>query len=113
MGDCLFCKIIKGEIPSDKVYEDDRVLVFKDIEPQAPVHLLAIPKTHIQSAAHITPENSAEAAYLFEVIAKVTAEQKLDKGFRLVSNCGEHGKQTVPHLHVHILGDRQMAWPPG
>lgn len=113
MSDCLFCKIIAGEVPSNKVYEDDRVLVFHDIDPKAPVHLLAIPKRHIRSAADITSENSGEVAYLFEVIAKVAAAQHLTKGYRLVSNIGEHGQQSVPHLHIHILGDRQMAWPPG
>ena len=111
--DCLFCKIAAGEIPSTKVYEDEKVLVFRDIDPQAPVHLLAIPKEHIESAAEITPQNSAIVAYLFEVIARVAGEQKLDKGFRVVSNCGEHAQQSVPHLHFHLLAGRQMAWPPG
>jgi len=111
--DCLFCKIAAGDIPSEKVYEDDKVLVFRDIQPQAPTHLLAIPKTHIESPADITGENSGYVAHLFEVIARVAAEQGLEKGFRVVSNCGEDGQQSVPHLHFHILGGRQMAWPPG
>lgn len=113
MGDCLFCKIAAGTIPSDKVYEDERVLVFRDISPQAPVHLLAIPKAHIRSVADISPDNSADVAHLLEIVAKVAAEQKLDGGFRVVSNIGELGQQTVAHLHFHILGGRQMAWPPG
>jgi len=111
--DCLFCKIIAGEIPASKVYEDERALVFGDIDPQAPVHLLVIPKEHIPGAADISAHNSETVAYLFEVIAKVSAQQGLDKGFRVVCNCGEHGQQSVPHLHFHLLGGRQLAWPPG
>lgn len=113
MNDCLFCKIAAGTIPSRKAYEDERVLVFEDIDPQAPVHLLAIPKAHIRSVADISRENSADIAWLLEVVARVAAEQKLDDGFRVVSNIGEFGQQSVEHLHFHILGGRQMAWPPG
>ena len=110
---CLFCSIAEGSIPSKKVYEDDLALVFHDIAPVAPVHLLVIPKTHIQSAADVTPENSAVIAHLMVVIAKVAGEMGLDNGFRVVSNCGKDAQQSVDHLHYHILGGRQLAWPPG
>lgn len=107
--DCIFCKIAAGEIPSTKVYEDDNVLAFKDINPLAPVHILVIPKTHIESAAEITADNSAVVAHIFEVIAKIAKEQGIDKdGFRVVSNCGENGCQSVKHLHFHILGGKKL-----
>ncbi len=107
--DCIFCKIAAGEIPSTKVYEDEKVLAFKDINPLAPVHILVIPKTHIESAAAITSENSAVVSYIFEVIAKIVKEQGIDKdGFRVVTNCGENGCQSVKHLHFHILGGRKL-----
>ncbi|MGN1135509.1 MAG: histidine triad nucleotide-binding protein [Oscillospiraceae bacterium] len=107
--DCIFCKIAAGEIPSTKVYEDDKVLAFKDINPLAPVHILVIPKTHIESVAEITAENSAVVAHIFEIIAKVAKEQGIDKdGFRVVSNCGENGCQSVKHLHFHILGGKKL-----
>lgn len=107
--DCIFCKIAAGEIPSTKVYEDDKVLAFKDINPLAPVHILVIPKTHIESAAEITADNSAVVAHIFEVIAKIAKEQGIDKdGFRVVSNCGENGCQSVKHLHFHILGGKKL-----
>lgn len=111
--DCTFCKISAGEIPSQKVYEDNRMMVFKDIQPQAPVHLLAVPKTHIESVEEITPENSMVVAHIFTVIARISKEQGLGEGYRVVTNCGEHGQQTVPHLHFHIIGGRQLSWPPG
>lgn len=107
--DCIFCKIAAGEIPSTKVYEDDKVLAFKDINPLAPVHILVIPKTHIESAAEITADNSAVVAHIFEVIAEIAKEQGIDKeGFRVVSNCGENGCQSVKHLHFHILGGKKL-----
>lgn len=107
--DCIFCKIAAGEIPSTKVYEDDTVLAFKDINPLAPVHILVIPKTHIESAAQITADNSAVVAHIFEVISKIAKEQGIDKdGFRVVSNCGENGCQSVKHLHFHILGGKKL-----
>lgn len=107
--DCIFCKIAAGEIPSTKVYEDEKVLAFKDINPLAPVHILVIPKTHIESAVAITSENSAVVSYIFEVIAKIVKEQGIDKdGFRVVTNCGENGCQSVKHLHFHILGGRKL-----
>ena len=113
MDDCLFCKIAAGEIPSKKLYEDDKVLVFHDIDPQAPFHILIIPKEHIQSAACINSENSGIVAYIFEIAAKIAKEQKLENGFRLVNTCGEQGGQTVNHLHFHMLAGRNLGWPPG
>ena len=113
MENCLFCKIAAGEIPSNKIYEDDKVLAFYDIEPQAPVHFLVIPKEHICCADAIDSSNSAIVAYIFEVIAKIAKEPKLEKGYRIVNNCGEEGGQTVKHLHFHVLGGRLLAWPPG
>ncbi len=113
MDDCLFCKIIKGEIPSAKVYEDDSVFAFRDINPQAPVHILVIPKIHIKSAAEITPENSAVIAHIFEVIALIAKQEGLDDGFRVVNNCGDIANQTVKHLHFHLMGGRNFTWPAG
>jgi len=107
--DCLFCKIISGEIPSKKVYEDEQVYAFYDINPQAPVHILVVPKMHIESAAEITSENSAVVAHIFEVIAKLAKAFSLGEGFRVVSNVGKHGAQTVKHLHFHVLGGKQMS----
>ncbi|MGI5979465.1 MAG: histidine triad nucleotide-binding protein [Oscillospiraceae bacterium] len=109
MSDCLFCKIINGEIPSDKLYEDDRVIAFRDIHPQAPVHFLVVPKKHIAAASDITPENSAEVAYVFETIAKLAKQEHLDDGFRVINNCGENAGQTVPHLHFHVLAGKPMG----
>ena len=109
MENCLFCKIIAGDIPSTKVYEDETVLAFRDIAPQAPAHILVIPKTHIASVAEISAENSAVVAHIFEVIAKIAAQEGLTQGYRVVSNCGDHAGQTVKHLHFHILGGRQLT----
>lgn len=109
MNDCLFCKIVAGDIPSTKVYEDETVLAFRDIAPQAPCHILVIPKSHIASVAQITPENSAVVAHIFEVIAQIAAKEGLEEGYRVVSNCGAHAGQTVHHLHYHILGGKQLA----
>lgn len=107
--DCLFCEIAKGNIPSTKVYEDETVLAFKDINPMAPVHILVIPKEHIaDSAADITPENSSAIAHIFEIIAKIAKEQGLDNGFRVITNSGEDGAQSVNHIHFHILGGRKL-----
>lgn len=113
MNDCLFCKIIKGEIPSSKVYEDEQVYAFNDIDPQAPVHILIIPKEHIASAAEITSENSHLVAHIFEVAAKIAKEQNFKDGFRIVSNCGDSAGQSVKHLHFHLLSGRDFTWPPG
>ena len=112
MEDCLFCKIAGGEIPSKKVYEDDQVYAFYDIDPQAPVHFLVIPKAHIDSVSAVTAENSAVVAHIFEVIAKLAKELHLDS-YRVVSNIGEQAGQSVFHLHFHVLSGRDMTWPPG
>ena len=109
MPDCIFCKIIAGEIPSDKVFEDEKVIAFRDIHPQAPVHILVVPKTHIKSAAEINADNSVEIARCYEVIAKIAQQEKLDDGFRVVNNCGENAGQTVPHIHFHILAGRPLG----
>ena len=109
MENCLFCKIIAGDIPSTKVYEDDAVLAFRDIAPQAPTHILVIPKTHIPSVDGITAENSAVVAHIFEVIPQIAKAEGLENGYRVVSNCGADAGQTVPHLHFHILGGRQLT----
>lgn len=107
--DCLFCEIAKGNIPSTKVYEDETVLAFKDINPMAPVHILVIPKEHIaDSVADITVENSATIAHIFEIISKIAKEQGLDNGFRVATNSGEDGAQTVNHIHFHILGGKKL-----
>ena len=111
--DCLFCKIINGEIPSNKVYEDDQVFAFRDIEPQAPTHILIIPKQHIKSAAEIDESNSAVVAHIFEVAAKIAKQEGLDEGFRIVNNCGYIAGQTVKHLHFHLMGGREFGWPAG
>ncbi|MBQ2904520.1 MAG: histidine triad nucleotide-binding protein [Clostridia bacterium] len=110
--DCLFCKIINGDIPSSKVYEDDKVLAFNDIEPQAPVHILIIPKEHIASAAEINAGNSGLVAHVFEVAAKIAKEKNLD-GFRIVNNCGDSAGQTVKHIHFHLMSGREFTWPAG
>ena len=111
--DCLFCKLINGDIPSTKVYEDDMVYAFNDIDPKAPFHVIVIPKKHITSAADITNENSSYISAIFEAIAKIAKENNLEKGFRVVNNCGEDGGQTVGHIHSHLLARRNLAWPPG
>lgn len=111
-NDCLFCAIAAGEIPSKKVYEDDLCYAFYDIDPQAPVHFLVIPKAHIPSVAGIDESNSAVVAHIFAVIAKVTKELGLDS-YRVVSNIGEQAGQSVRHLHFHVLSGRDMTWPPG
>ena len=107
MSDCLFCKIAAGEIPSNKVYEDEKVFAFYDIAPQAPTHFLVIPKAHIASCGAITEENADMVAHIFKVISKVTKELGVTD-FRVVSNCGEQAGQTVHHLHFHVLGGKQL-----
>ena len=108
MSNCLFCKIIAGEIPSTKVYEDETVFAFRDIAPQAPTHILVVPKTHIDSCNGISAENSAVVAHIFEMIPKIAAEEGLVNGYRVVTNCGVDAGQTVPHLHFHILGGKAL-----
>ena len=109
MTDCLFCKIVAGEIPSTKVYEDEKVLAFRDIAPQAPTHILVIPKAHMDSCNAVTAENSAVVAHIFQVIPQIAQAEGLVNGYRVVSNCGSDAGQTVPHLHFHILGGKQLA----
>lgn len=107
--DCIFCKIINGDIPSNKVYEDDTVLAFHDIAPQMPVHVIVIPKTHIASAAEVNQDNSAVIGHIFEVIPKIAKDLGLDNGFRIINNCGKDGGQTVNHIHFHILGGKTLG----
>ena len=109
MENCLFCKIVAGEIPSTKVYEDEKILAFRDIAPMAPVHILVIPKTHIGSVAEISGENSDIVAHIFEVIPQIAKAEKLEGGYRVVSNCGDDAGQTVHHLHFHILGGKELS----
>lgn len=111
--DCIFCKIAAGDIPAKKAYEDESVIAFYDLEPQAPVHILIIPKEHIASCADITSENSAVVAHVFEVAAKLGKELGLDNGYRIVNNCGKDGGQTVHHIHFHFMGGREFGWPAG
>ncbi len=109
MENCLFCKIVAGDIPSTKVYEDELVLAFRDIAPMAPTHILVIPKAHIGSVAEVTADNSAVVAHIFEVIPAIAKSEGLDNGYRVVSNCGDDAGQTVHHLHFHILGGRKLT----
>lgn len=111
--DCLFCKIAAGEIPSTKVYEDEFVYAFLDIDPKAPFHCIIIPKEHISGADMINNENGHLIAKVFEAVAKIAKQENLHKGFRVVNNCGEDGGQTVGHIHFHLLARRNLAWPPG
>lgn len=115
MSDCIFCKIAAGEIPAQKVFEDDFVVAFRDLNPQAPVHVLIIPKKHVASVKNLTDDDKNLVAHIFvDVAKKIAAELGIaDGGFRLVINTGDDGGQTVHHLHVHLLGGRKMTWPPG
>lgn len=106
--DCLFCKIIKGEIPSSKVYENEYVYAFNDINPMAPVHVLVVPKAHIKKTDEITEENSVYVAKIFEAVAEIAKQLGLEKGYRVITNCGEDGCQSVMHLHFHILGGKKL-----
>jgi len=109
MSDCIFCRIAKGEIPCSQVYQDDRVLAFKDINPLAPVHILIIPKQHIESAQAIDESNSQLVGYIFEKIPQIAKAAGIaDSGYRVISNIGKDGGQAVPHLHFHILGGRKL-----
>jgi len=109
MEDCIFCRIIAGDIPSSKVYEDDSVYAFRDINPQAPVHILVVPKQHIACADDISAENSLKVARCYEAIAKIAKQEKLANGYRVINNCGADGGQTVMHLHFHILGGVKLS----
>lgn len=113
MADCLFCKIAAGAIPVTRVYEDDEVLCFPDLHPQAPTHLLLIPKRHLASLADSVASDSALLGKLLGAAAQVAKAQRLERGYRVVGNAGEDGGQSVPHLHLHLLGGRPMTWPPG
>ncbi|MBE8954431.1 MAG: histidine triad nucleotide-binding protein [Quinella sp. 2Q5] len=115
MSDCIFCKIAAGEIPAQKVFEDDSVVAFRDLSPKAPVHVLIVPKKHVASVAAFKAEDKDLAAHIFvDVVPKLADELGVsDAGFRLVINTGDDGGQTVHHLHVHLLGGRKMTWPPG
>ncbi len=106
---CLFCKIINGDIPSTKVYEDEDVFAFRDINPQAPVHVLVLPKKHIACASQINAENSALVGKCFEAVAKIASAEGLEKGFRVINNCGKDGGQSVMHLHFHLIGGRKLS----
>lgn len=111
MDDCLFCKIINKQIPSDIVYEDDKVIVFKDIQPAAPVHVLIVPKTHITSIMDITEQNRDIITHVYGVATKLAKDLGIDeKGFRVIVNCGDDGGQTVKHLHFHLIGGKTLAW---
>ena len=107
--DCIFCKIVAGEIPSNKVYEDDKVLAFRDIAPMAPTHILVIPKDHIPSVDSVNAENADVVAHIFTVIPRIAEAEGLTGGYRVVSNCGDDAGQTVKHLHFHILGGRKLT----
>jgi histidine triad (HIT) family protein len=113
-GDCLFCKIVAGEIPSKEAYSTENTYAFADISPVAPVHVLVIPRVHIENAAHIEPEHAPLIVEMFAT-ARLVAEREgiLDSGYRLVFNVGSHALNSVPHLHMHVLGGQQMGWPPG
>jgi histidine triad (HIT) family protein len=114
MTDCLFCRIARGEIPAQKVAENEHAIAIRDISPQAPTHVLVMPKTHVvDSAAQIGETQAALLGAIFALAAEVARDERLDQGWRLVTNVGPHGGQTVPHLHFHLLGGRPMAWPPG
>ncbi len=113
MEDCIFCKIAAKQIPSEIVYEDDEIIAFKDIEPQAPVHIIVIPKTHYENILNIVA-GSDILNHVFMVINKLALKYGIaSDGFRVVNNCGENGGQTVQHLHFHLLGGRKFGWPPG
>ncbi|MDK2822672.1 MAG: histidine triad family protein [Clostridia bacterium] len=114
MSDCIFCKIVDKEIPAKVVYEDDTVLAFNDIQPQAPVHVLVIPKKHISDLTALAEADLSKVTHIFKVIKEIAKDKGIDEeGYRIVNNCREKGGQTVGHLHFHLLGGRQMHWPPG
>lgn len=113
MDDCIFCKLANGEIPTEMVYQDDRIACFKDASPQAPVHVLMVPKRHIASLDDLTPEDEELMGYMMMKIKDIASSLGLENGYRAVINCGEDGQQTVKHLHIHILGKRKLTWPPG
>ena len=113
MSDCLFCRIIRGEIPSKKIYEDDKTFAFEDINPQAPTHVLIVPKKHIVGLKEAGPEDAELIGYCQLVAAKLARERKIENGYRTVYNVGRGAGQSVFHLHLHLLGGRTLKWPPG
>jgi len=114
MSDCIFCKIVSGEIPSSKLFEDDQVIAFRDISPQAPTHILVVPKQHISGINELASADEALVGHVYGVITKLVKELGIDEtGYRVVVNSGKDGQQSVPHLHFHVLGGRLLAWPPG
>ncbi len=112
MSDCIFCKIVAGEIPSEKVYEDDKIICFKDIAPEAPVHVLIIPKVHIESMDSLEEGDMEVVSHIMLKIKEIANSLGLDNGYRVVTNIGEEGLQTVKHLHFHLFGGRMLKWPP-
>ncbi len=110
---CLFCRIAAGEIPANKVFEDDKVVAFYDIDPQAPMHIVVIPREHIGSMSEVNVNNAALIGYIFQVIAEITKDKAFAGGYRVVSNCGADAGQSVEHIHFHLLAGRGLAWPPG
>lgn len=112
-NDCLFCKIVNGEIPADIIHQSATTIAFRDINPQAPTHLLVIPKREIVSLADLSEEDEAVMGRCMVVVQKVAAQEGLDGGYRLICNCGDDGGQEVPHIHFHVLGGRKLTWPPG
>ncbi len=113
MEQCLFCKIVAGKIPAEIVYRDDSVVAFKDINPQAPVHLLVIPAGHVAKLTDPAAADGKMLSQIFAVITRLADEHGLEEGFRVVANCGDDAGQTVPHIHFHVLGKRRLTWPPG
>ncbi|SJZ96416.1 histidine triad nucleotide-binding protein [Selenihalanaerobacter shriftii] len=114
MSDCIFCDIVNHEMDSDIIYEDDKVVAFRDVEPQAPVHILIVPKKHIPTTLDLTEKNNELIGHIYQVAGKLAEEEEIDEeGFRVVNNCNEAGGQTVFHLHFHLLGGRSLQWPPG
>ena len=114
MNNCIFCKIISGDIPCDKVYEDDKILAFNDINPEAPVHFLVIPKKHMGSIKDLKEEDCSLLYHIMQKISDIAKDKGIDgKGYRIVNNIGSDGGQTVPHIHFHVLGGRELQWPPG
>ena len=113
MTECLFCKIVAGEMGTEFVYEDEQIVAFDDINPVAPVHLLVIPKRHISAVSELTEEDSPLIGHMVFVLKKLAHQENLKRGYRIVNNCGREGGQTVEHLHFHLLGGRELQWPPG
>ena len=111
--ECLFCRVVAGEIPADRVHEDDDVLVFRDIDPQAPTHVLVVPRRHVPDIGSLTDEDAGLAAALVAAVRRVAQAEGLDRGYRVVTNVGAESGQSVLHLHLHVLGGRRMSWPPG